>query len=188
MPIALAGLKKSFDMSSDIFIATILKNSLALLLLVACLGKIHGFALFKKNLVDSFKLPSALTTPLASFIVFIEFTLATSLLMGSAQLISFSLYAAFTLILVFSLVVAQKLLTYQNVACNCFGATKQNLTWLDLLRNFVLLLCCIITSRHYQPLQLSGWDLIAAYIMTVGIVIFLLNFKDITKIVFSNSK
>ena len=171
-------------MHVDVFIATILKNSLGLLLIVACLGKTKGFGVFKVNLIESFNVPPTLSTSLTLLIILSELALGMSLLFGTASLVELALYATFLLFLLFSIVVGQKLITYQSVSCNCFGVTKENITFVDLLRNLVLLVFCVIAASYYQPLSLNLWDISAAGLTTIVCVICLLNFKDIVKTLF----
>jgi hypothetical protein len=171
-------------MQNEIFIATVLKNSVGLLLVVACIGKAKGFKLFQTNLSDSFHVPATLVLPLASFIILAEFGLAGLLLLGTTKLVLFSLYASFVLFLVFSMVVAQKLVTYQKVACNCFGATKENITPLDLIRNGLILLCCLAAYYYYESSTFSRWDIGAIGFMSIILAIVLLNFKGMVNTTF----
>jgi hypothetical protein len=183
MHLALIGIKKSFSMHNEIFIALIFKNSIGLLLAIAALGKMRGFRLFQTNLTDSFNVSPQLTALMSVIIILTELILAIFLLIGPSFLVVPSLYATFLLFLVFTLVVGQKLYTYQRVTCNCFGVSKEKLTYTDLMRNNIILLSCIIASYYYTPSNLNLWDTLALVLITLTMVICLLNFKNLTKTV-----
>lgn len=121
-------------------------------LLFASLGKGRTFRKFRENLTDAFRIPKAWITVLTVLIIMLEGLLAIIIFLNneliySAMLCALITFAGFTLFI--SITVIQDRL----VRCNCFGQSEDYISYLDIIRNVILLLACGFFLHSYHPIS-----------------------------------
>jgi hypothetical protein len=111
-----------------------------------------------------------------SFLPWIELLLAVSLIVGLAA--RMSAIVAVALLAAFSIAQAVVLVQGRQVACGCFGSVSSaTIQWRDLVRNGLLILCCIWSIRatngffelFRQPSNLAAIEVVAIQLMGTGI-------------------
>jgi hypothetical protein len=165
-----------------IFITFILKNCLGTLLLFAGLGKVKERQTFTENLEMEFHIPSSLSLYFLIGLIFTEILLGLILLLGSHLFVTLALYLSLAMFAIFTVVVGKKLLLHQPIFCNCFGVKDEAFTYLDLLRNTLLIASCVVCLIYYYPNGFTTFDTAHGYIIGVFCAVFLINFKHLIKV------
>lgn len=149
---------------------------------MAGLGKAVTFSDVKQNLVESFNVPSRLSTLSAALLIGVELVLAL-VVVFKTPFTAWGMIVSALVFLLFSLLIASLLLKDNIVRCNCFGNTEQRISGLDLVRNGLLLLACyyyLVQPASESELSLVESILLlgTAYIL-VQIIIHLTDIKTL---------
>lgn len=140
--------------------------TLGLAFLMAFTGKVRDVQSFRHTIIGFRLLPAKLSTATALLILSSELGIITCMMLGSAFLLP-GFLLALALLLVFSGALASVIVRKQRLSCNCFGASSQLVTPVDLWRNAGLGLCAVggcgaqSWSSQAQPLGLMEWLLVA---------------------------
>jgi hypothetical protein len=139
--------------------------ALGLTFFLALVGKLRHIRSFHQTLVSFRLLPAKLTTLAATLVLGSEAGVVICMLLGSILLLAGFLLAAM-LLLAFSGVLAVGIARKQRLSCQCFGATSEQVSPVDLWRNAGLLLCAgggcgvQIWLAQGQPLDPITWLLV----------------------------
>jgi len=172
----------------DVLITVVLIHTIGFLLVISSFGKIRHYNTFHENLINAFKVPAPFGQALTILLITVELMLAVLLFLGKPQLIILSLHFSTLLFTLFTLIITQKLLSHQKVVCNCFGVNKENLTFLDVVRNVIIIAFCLISSTNYSSEEISLVGYIISSFMMINLILILLNFKSLTKILLYSGK
>ena len=131
-------------------------------------GTIRSFQLFPRSVV-------ALAAKL-----FLAGELATAILMGAGGVfLGFGFVLAAALLSIFSVALGVSLRRKMNITCNCFGATEKRISYADIWRNSVLILCTLAgwvinslgAGEHEQlSFALSSCVSLGAIVFVVGLL------------------
>lgn len=142
-------------------------------LLFSAIGKGRTFDQFKQNLNQSFRVPNKWTTVLTTLIIAVEGLLASVIFLNN-QFTYWAMLGALILFTGFTVLISITVIQDRLVRCNCFGQDDEYISYLDIIRNVVLMLACGIFLFVDQPvslaepiqLLLSGMAFIAYLIIT----------------------
>lgn len=124
------------------------------ILLFSSLGKARTFEKFKGNLSDSFHVPKSWTSALTLTLIGLEGFLAVIIIINN-QLTYFAMIGALIMFVGFTVFIIISVVQDRLVRCNCFGQNEEYISYLDIIRNMVLLLACGLYLYHYQLILLS---------------------------------
>ncbi|MFL6160767.1 MAG: MauE/DoxX family redox-associated membrane protein [Jatrophihabitantaceae bacterium] len=122
--------------------------SIALTFLGSAVGKARDLESFRLAITELRALPAGAARPAALGTVLAEGLVVLGMAIGHAALPAGFLLAAGLLVL-FCLVLTAALRRGPGVSCNCFGASERPISWYDLGRNVVLLVCCVAGLISY---------------------------------------
>lgn len=113
------------------------------ILLSAGWGKYKGYVEFKDNLVTSFGFSQSISNVFAPLLIIVECSLAIIILSNtsysySAMVCTLFIFSAFTSFLLYFW------LKDARVKCNCFGQEDRPVSYLDILRNIVIISALIM--------------------------------------------
>jgi len=143
------------------------------ILLSAGWGKFRGYTEFKDNLVFSFGFTQNTSRILAPLLIMIEWLLAIIILSNtsytySAMVGALIIFSAFTSFLLYFW------LKDARIRCNCFGKEDRPVSYLDILRNVVIIGCLIIylvTVEGYYLPSLEVSTLLAGSALLLSILV-----------------
>ncbi len=136
------------------YIAAFCRLFIFVVLFLASLGKARTFKKFGDNLATSFKVPQAWTKIATVLIIAIEGVLAMVILMNNRFTYS-AMWGALLLFTVFTIFISVTVVQDRLVRCNCFGQNETYISYLDIIRNSVLLLACGLFLYGEQPILLT---------------------------------
>lgn len=123
-------------------------------LLFSSLGKGFTFGKFKDNLTESLRVPKQWTGVVTALIITVEGLLAVAIFMNN-DLTYLTMFGALILFVAFTLFISVTVIQDRLVRCNCFGQNEEYISYLDIIRNVVLLLACGYYLYSYQPVALT---------------------------------
>lgn len=121
-------------------------------------GKLRDMRAFRDSITAFRLLPRRWSAPLGWAFVGGEAAVVVLLLLGQPPLLGAAFGLAAGLLLIFSGALLSVMRRALAVSCNCFGRTEQQVSWYDLVRNALLLGCCLG----------GGWALPAASAALTG--------------------
>ena len=125
------------------YLAEIAWLMIAFAMLVAAASKSRDLRRFADALIDNFQVPIRFGMSVAVAVVAAEWSVVALLFAGDAiRIVGIGL--ASMLLLLFSAVIAAVLWRKQPVFCHCFGRARQPLSALDLIRNGIFLVACLM--------------------------------------------
>lgn len=150
-------------MSASIYFAEMCRLFICLALVVASVSKVSTFTLFKDDLVTSFNIKAQYSGWVTVSIILTEGLLGIVILFNGPYT-AYAMLAALLLFSVFTLVLWISLLQNKLIRCNCFGQSKENISYFDVSRNllFILAGAYYLTCVGVQPLTTSNQMLLAA--------------------------
>ncbi len=142
-------------------------------LLLAAAGKAMTWNDVKANLTESFRIPLSLSGFATNALILFELLLAVGL-MAEREISVWSALIAGVMFLAFGLMILVFLVQDKIIRCNCFGNKEQRISWLDLVRNSLLIGGCgyyVLTQVSVELSQSgrSNWMLTNPGITPTGI-------------------
>ncbi|QBD75486.1 hypothetical protein EPA93_05500 [Ktedonosporobacter rubrisoli] len=142
------------------YIFAFCRVAIGLLFLASFIGKLRAGTQFRQTINDFRLISPRLSQGAATLFLCCELAIVVCMIFGNFLLLPGFLLATL-LLCVFSGAIALGLLRKRQVPCNCFGASSQVISPVDLYRNAGLLLCaaggCGIQSLLKQALQALNW-------------------------------
>jgi uncharacterized membrane protein YphA (DoxX/SURF4 family) len=108
----------------------------------SALGKLRDMQAFRAAITAFRVLPARWSAPLAWAFVGGEVVVLLLLLSGLPALWRLGFALAALLLTLFSAALLSVIRRNMAINCNCFGRSEQQISWYDLVRNGLLLLCC----------------------------------------------
>ncbi|MDW3190971.1 MAG: MauE/DoxX family redox-associated membrane protein [Cytophagales bacterium] len=128
-------------MEMKIYLTEFSRLFIFMVLLFSAIGKGRTFGQFKENLSQSFKVPAQWTTALTTLIIMLEGLLAMVIFMNN-QFTPLAMLCALILFTGFTILISITVIQDRLVRCNCFGQDDEYISYLDIIRNVVLILAC----------------------------------------------
>jgi len=109
-----------------------------------------------------------------------EITAAVLILLGG-NVLSLGFLLATALLVTFSLALGMALRRNISMSCNCFGRTERRISYYDLARNGVLILCTVLglCLCNTAPQNLAISEIIVLVLMSVVFLLFVMNLREI---------
>ncbi|HAA15622.1 MAG TPA: hypothetical protein DCE41_29500 [Cytophagales bacterium] len=108
-------------------------------LLFSSLGKGRTFAKFRDDLTESMQVSQGLAAAATATLIVVEGVLAIFLLLNN-RLTFYAMVGAVMLFAGFTVWITYSVIQDRLVRCNCFGQNEEYVSYLDIIRNGVLLL------------------------------------------------
>lgn len=124
------------------------------ILLFSSVGKARTFGKFRDNLTDSFRLPKAWTKVSTVLIITVEGLLAIALFMNNG-FTYIAMLSALILFIGFTLLISVSVIKDRLIRCNCFGQNEEYISYLDIIRNILLLLASGFYVYSYHPISMA---------------------------------
>ncbi len=168
-------------MNIPLYIIEFCRLFIFVVLLLSSFGKARTFGKFKDNLSNSFKVPKAWTTAATISIIVLEGGLAIIIFMN-IELTYMAMLGALILFVLFTLLITVSVIQERLIRCNCFGQNEEYISYLDIIRNIVLLLACGFFLYGYQPISVA--KPIQFLLFGLAFIAFLIvtNLKNITTV------
>lgn len=141
-------------MSVSLYITEFCRLFIFAILLFSSLGKGRTFEKFKGNLSDSFHVPKSWTTAITLTIIGLEGFLAVIIFINN-HLTYYAMIGALIMFIGFTVFITISVVQDRLVRCNCFGQNEEYISYLDIIRNFVILLACGLYLYQYELIPLS---------------------------------
>lgn len=112
----------------------------------------------------------------------LEFSTAALVTIGS-YLLPIGFLLAVVLLTVFSVALVIVMRRDTNVSCNCFGRTERHISYYDVVRNLLLVLCSLIGlyTLRYASQVLARDEIILLALMSIVFVVFVTNLDDVVE-------
>lgn len=178
-------------MSPDLLTATIVMSfcrmTIGLVFLIAVLGKIGNLQSFINTVIDFNIFPYKSSKILANVIIGLEILIVLFMFTNNDMLL-WGWTISLILLTSFSLAMLIAIIRRKDISCRCFGLSGEKVSFIDIFRNFLLILCSLIglsiytfTTKTWLPLnEIQGLLLILTTITCTLILVFI---KDIVYLI-----
>lgn len=148
-------------------------------LLFSTLGKGRAFARFRDDLTESLGITVKQATAATLALIVVEGSLAVLLLLNN-ELTEYAMLGAAMLFLGFTVWISYTVIQDRLVRCNCFGQTEDYISYLDIIRNGILLLASgiYLFSPPAVPIPVTVQGLLFGMALSAYLVV--TNLKNIT--------
>ncbi|HEY0606560.1 MAG TPA: MauE/DoxX family redox-associated membrane protein, partial [Herpetosiphonaceae bacterium] len=110
----------------------------------SALGKLRDLRGFRDAITAFRLLPRDWSTPLAWAFVGGEIAVVLLMLRGVPTLLGLGFALAAGLLALFTAVLVSAMRRALAVSCNCFGSSEQPISWYDVVRNALLIVCSLL--------------------------------------------
>jgi hypothetical protein len=149
----------------------------------SALGKLRDMLAFRAAITAFRVLPARWSAPLAWAFVSGEVAVLLLLLSGLPTLWLLGFALAVLLLTLFSTALLSVIRRNMAINCNCFGRSEQQISRYDLVRNGLLLVCCVIggslLTAAQLPVSVSATILLG--VMSLGFVVLVTHLEDIVE-------
>lgn len=142
---------------STLYITEFCRFYLLIILSMGVYGKLSSFTNFSHSVEKIFNLSQTTakkrTAKSISAIVIFAETVIALLILFDGIFATIGMGAAALLITCFTAVIAKIVFQKRLIQCNCFGTSVHTITWLDLVRNFLIFSACgiFLAISYHQP-------------------------------------
>ena len=141
-------------MSMSLYLVEFCRLFIFMILLFSSIGKGRTFSQFRDNLTESFRIPGPWATTATTLIIAVEGLLSIGILINTG-LTYLAMWGALILFIGFTLFISATVIQDRLVRCNCFGQDEEYISYLDIIRNVVLLLACGFFLYGVQPMAFT---------------------------------
>jgi hypothetical protein len=164
------------------YLSEICRLYVVVVFLAAATGKVFGFREFEKTVKEGMNLPAHASRYISVAVIAVE-VLAALLSFVDGNWAKLGVSLALCLSIAFTGFLATMLVQGKSIRCNCFGQSDDSISWLDLIRNGILISLCLFylfNSPPAQKISIIAYPLLLA-LVTIAFLISA-NFKGITGI------
>ena len=178
------GSKRDGEMTIPIVLAAFSRTFLAIVFLSAFFGKLKNFFSFAESVDEMLQLSNRRwSRAIACIVIALEASVFVFLLLGGAfekigAVLALAMFAVFTLLL------SKIVFGRRIVRCHCFGATADVVTWLDLVRNLILIsfvtMLLSTPSAGFFPTGISMAQWMALIALSITLFIYISNLSSLS--------
>lgn len=150
------------------------------------LGKVRDVPQFVRSIAQFDILPQPVRMSSAVLVIVCECAVALAMLIGGS-LVRIGFVLAVVLLVMFSVVLLSTLRRRISVSCNCFGANKQVVSFVDVGRNVCLIVCAcggyavsFATGGEQIGLSVIEWGL--AFVIAAFFSMIVINIREIVSL------
>lgn len=158
------------------------RATIAFLFIFSFGRKALTFRDFVVTIADFKLLPRRWSRSIALLFLCGEIATALAVTVGGVLLpIGFGL--AIVLLVTFSVALLQALRRHIRMSCNCFGRTERPISYYDVVRNLLLILCSLLGlwMQMYAQQGLSNGEIVLLLLMSISLLMFATNLSDVIK-------
>ncbi|NOX95428.1 MAG: hypothetical protein GXP04_10160 [Alphaproteobacteria bacterium] len=152
-------------------------------------GKLRSFTDFRHGVEEILNLSqgaaqSRIAKSISGTVIITEAVTALLTLAGG-NFSTIGIGGATLLVIFFTVVIARIIFQKRLIHCNCFGVSVHAITWLDLVRNMIILSACsvflVITYRHQEYLTIQTSMLNNSILFCLAIILsnYTMNLKEL---------
>jgi uncharacterized membrane protein YphA (DoxX/SURF4 family) len=156
---------------------------IALVFALSASGKVLDMPAFQESIADFRLLPRRWSKVVAWAFLGAEFVIALLMAVGGGALLTGFLLAS-GLLVTFSAALVVALRRNAEVTCNCFGRTERRISFYDVVRNALLVLCSLAGAWWAlagSPQNLAAVEAVLIGLMAVCFVVLTTNLRDIVE-------
>lgn len=170
----------------EAYVLTFCRVAIALAFTLSSIGKARNLSAFQQAIMNFDILPPTWAAKVAWLFLIGEISVVILVVLGESCMQLGLLLATF-LLTMFSAALIIVLLRKKHIACNCFGFTEKHISWYDLVRNGIFILCSILGLSLYWSAvgmlnELNWVHLSLVGLTSVSFVIIQINLSEIIQL------